>query len=67
MKTTAAVVAILFGVAGIASAHGSHDQEAMVDPADDWALYHMQEEHRMYNDISLPRPENSTLALKTTC
>lgn len=47
MKTTAAVVTLLLGVAGIASAHGSHDQETMVDPADDWALYHMQEEHRM--------------------
>lgn len=27
-------------------AHGSHSQEALADPAEDWALYHLQEEHR---------------------
>lgn len=29
-------------------AHGSHSQEDAVNPADDWALYHMQEEHRAW-------------------
>ena len=30
----------------LACAHGSHSHEESVDPAEDWALYHMQEEHR---------------------
>jgi hypothetical protein len=43
MKKTIAVFAFMFTAA---SAHGSHGQEEMANPADDWALYHMQEEHR---------------------
>lgn len=30
----------------LACAHGSHSHEESVDPAENWALYHMQEEHR---------------------
>ncbi|KIV87311.1 hypothetical protein PV11_02866 [Exophiala sideris] len=33
----------------LVSAHGSHSQEDSVNPADDWALYHMQEEHHISN------------------
>ncbi|KAL2436860.1 hypothetical protein ABEF95_014944 [Exophiala dermatitidis] len=32
-----------------AHAHGSHSQEDLANPADDWALYHMQEEHHISN------------------
>ncbi|KIX04413.1 uncharacterized protein Z518_05281 [Rhinocladiella mackenziei CBS 650.93] len=33
----------------IGSAHGSPPQEEIANPADDWALYHMQEEHHISN------------------
>jgi hypothetical protein len=47
MRTSTSIAAccLLFA---LASAHGSHSQEESVKPEDDWALYHMQEEHRTY-------------------
>ncbi len=40
--------ATLFAIVAIASAHGVHTDDK-VNPAEDWALYHMQEEHRTHS------------------
>lgn len=44
MRNTIVAFAALLSLVG---AHGSHSQEQLANPADDWALYHMQEEHRV--------------------
>ncbi|KAH0834481.1 hypothetical protein AYO21_08369 [Fonsecaea monophora] len=44
-----AIVAAFIAVLALASAHGSHSQEELANPAEDWALYHMQEEHHISN------------------
>lgn len=41
------ILAAMAAFLSLVSAHGSHSQEELADPAEDWALYHMQEEHRM--------------------
>ncbi|KAJ9631116.1 hypothetical protein H2204_008338 [Knufia peltigerae] len=43
MKPSLGACFLLFA---LASAHGQHSHEDTVRPEDDWALYHMQEEHR---------------------
>ncbi|OCT44517.1 putative calcium-binding protein [Cladophialophora carrionii] len=40
--------AALLALIAVTSAHGVHPDER-VNPADDWALYHMQEEHHISN------------------
>jgi len=39
----------LGGLLGLVGAHGGHGHEDAVNPADDWAFYHMQEEHHISN------------------
>ncbi|EXJ84714.1 hypothetical protein A1O3_05384 [Capronia epimyces CBS 606.96] len=46
MKPILAAAAVLVT---LVSAHGSHSQEELANPAEDWALYHMQEEHHISN------------------
>ncbi|ETI20855.1 hypothetical protein G647_07198 [Cladophialophora carrionii CBS 160.54] len=42
------ITAALLALVAVTSAHGVHPDER-VNPADDWALYHMQEEHHISN------------------
>ncbi|KAK5044406.1 hypothetical protein LTR84_011278 [Exophiala bonariae] len=43
------ILAAIATCLSLAIAHGSHSQEALADPAEDWALYHLQEEHHISN------------------
>jgi hypothetical protein len=50
---------VCFALLALANAHGVHPDEK-VEPGDDWALYHMQEEHRT---PPYPRPGRPRLLL----
>lgn len=54
------MIRILVAIAAflsLVSAHGSHSDEAHADPAEDWALYHLQEEHRMQPPCHVKPPD----------
>lgn len=48
LNTMKPVLGACFLLFAVASAHGQHSHEDTVRPEDDWALYHMQEEHRTH-------------------